>query len=168
MTRSLHSTILSYTSNPSKASHEPFVLLSHLPRSPIRNSATFPRCQALRVAGPASPKDVIQLFLLISSLVHTDILQQPDGNRRFALRLNNNALDSIAAIPKVLPSMSLDPGLLSWLDVSFNKLSSIPEVCAPPPHLSDVTHDRALYISKCCHIGTVLCVAWMHAQVAPP
>ncbi|XP_071666844.1 leucine-rich repeat-containing protein 51 isoform X4 [Patagioenas fasciata] len=47
-----------------------------------------------------------------------------------ALRLNNNQLGGLEELPPTLWGLRLDPALLHWLDLSFNRLQHIhPELC---------------------------------------
>lgn len=56
--------------------------------------------------------------------------EQPAGVRVSTLKINNNSLVSLEALPGALVRILWRPAELTWIDASFNHLADIDDVCA--------------------------------------
>jgi Leucine-rich repeat (LRR) protein len=60
------------------------------------------------------------------------------------VRLNNNAIDSLLPLYRVLDSFLLDASRLTWIDLSFNAITAIGAAFKRLPHL------KRLYLHSNC------------------
>lgn len=61
-----------------------------------------------------------------------------DKNGKFAsngLQLNNNGIESVASLPEFVSQLFATPSSLSWIDLSHNSLTTIPDVLLSFPNL---------------------------------
>jgi hypothetical protein len=115
--------------------------------------------------GPVARASLVPVIWLLSAGARFQACE--DGGSSLAgsssLRLSNNELCSLEALPECLEPVLLLPHKLQWLDLSFNQISHIEPIASACPslrllylHVNAVTEPRQLdALSQLAHLHTL-------------